>query len=127
MTIWEYSYISIYTVRKKLKCASSDEAFMSLLVYAMLDCIGWLTINLFVFYCLLPKLKLAEYSDYTGVSYISGLVFFFILDYFLLYRRFPVLYVSYTKISHKTRLDICSVAYYLIFLASFVLILLYMA
>lgn len=85
MTIWEYLYINIYSIRRKLKCASSDEAFMSLLVYAMLDCIGWLTVNLFVFYCLLPELKLTEYSVYIGFSYISGLVFFFYI------RLFPII------------------------------------
>lgn len=125
MTLWEYSYISIYHLRKKIGCRSLDEPFMSLLSFIILDWIGWMSMNLIVFLIIFPKFGLSNLKDYMGLVYVIGMLCLIIIDYIVLYRRFLYLHNKYLYLSKKSIRNFISICYYIMIITIYILVIIY--
>ena len=120
MTLWEYTYISIYHIRKRMGCKSADEPFNSLLVFTMLEYIGWLAINMMLLLVVLPKLGASDMREYIGLGFIVGVYLLPAIGFISLYKRFPYLEKEYRRLRNKTTRTIVSVCYYIIAIAVWV-------
>ena len=120
MTLWEYTYISIYHLRKRMGCKSADEPFCSLLVFTMLEYIGWLAINMMLLLVVLPRLGVGSLRGYIGLGYIVGVFLLPAIGFISLYKRFPYLEKEYRRLSNKTMRTIVSVCYYVMAIAIWV-------
>ena len=101
MTLWEYSYISINELRKRLGFRPTDEAFYSFLVFIMLEYIGWLDIILILHFLIIPYFGFVGINNLTGIIYILGLYLIPLIAFLLLYKRFTNLEKQYNHIGNR--------------------------